>query len=191
MWYILIGLFLIIGGASGQFALRGTNSYTALVVIGVIVAGYGVYKMAVKAKQDSGEEPVEEDCIVIDEKMIVYNQSHESSGILQELQIGSKFLMDMKNNFDRFYQIRLPNGMTGYIINTSKYIRNSQFTNDQIILSPQNEIVTEVLNEQNEQENEEIETQVEDPKKCPGCGCQIDENTVECPDCGLRLKFQD
>jgi len=186
MWYIVIGLFFIIGGASGHL-LKGTNRNTILVVLGVIWVGYGISKLLSK-KQNSDKESDEEDCTVIDENMLVYNQSDELSGILQELSPGSQFLLKQQDDFNRFYQIQLPNGTTGYILKTSKFSKSPQFTNDQIFLNPQNEVVTEEVEEQNEPVDEN-EIQEQESNKCPGCGQQIDENTVECPECGLRLKF--
>jgi len=43
MWNIIIGLVLIIGGATGQLLLRGTNSSIALVVLGVALLAWGIY----------------------------------------------------------------------------------------------------------------------------------------------------
>ncbi len=43
---ILIGLVMIVGGASGKLALRGTGSSGALVVVGVILLIWGVAKLA-------------------------------------------------------------------------------------------------------------------------------------------------
>ncbi len=45
MWNIIIGLVMIIGGASGKLALRGTNSTAALIAIGVILLGWGVFQI--------------------------------------------------------------------------------------------------------------------------------------------------
>jgi hypothetical protein len=45
MWNIIIGLVMIIGGATGKLALRGTHSSGALVVIGVLLLGWGVFSM--------------------------------------------------------------------------------------------------------------------------------------------------
>lgn len=45
MWNIIIGLVMIIGGASGKLALRGTNSTGALVAIGVALLGWGIFQV--------------------------------------------------------------------------------------------------------------------------------------------------
>ena len=45
MWNIIIGLVMIIGGASGKLALRGTNSTAALIAIGVALLGWGVFQV--------------------------------------------------------------------------------------------------------------------------------------------------
>lgn len=42
---IIIGILFIIGGLSGKVALIGTNSSGALVVVGLLIAGWGVFKM--------------------------------------------------------------------------------------------------------------------------------------------------
>lgn len=46
MWNIIIGLVMIIGGATGKLALRGTNSSGALVAIGVALLGWGIFQLA-------------------------------------------------------------------------------------------------------------------------------------------------
>jgi hypothetical protein len=45
MWNIIIGLVMIVGGASGKLALRGTSSSGALVAIGVALLGWGVFQL--------------------------------------------------------------------------------------------------------------------------------------------------
>lgn len=45
MWNIIIGLVLIIGGASGKLALRGTQSSGALVLIGVLLLRWGIFQL--------------------------------------------------------------------------------------------------------------------------------------------------
>lgn len=45
MWNIIIGLVMIIGGATGKLSLRGTNSSGALVAIGVALLGWGIYQI--------------------------------------------------------------------------------------------------------------------------------------------------
>jgi hypothetical protein len=42
---IIIGLVFIAGGLSGQLALIGTNSGTALAVVGALIVGRGIYRM--------------------------------------------------------------------------------------------------------------------------------------------------
>lgn len=42
---IIIGLVFIVGGLSGQLALIGTNSGTALAVVGVLIVGRGIYRI--------------------------------------------------------------------------------------------------------------------------------------------------
>jgi predicted phage tail protein len=45
---IVFGIIMIIGGASGKLVLIGTNSSTALVVVGVAMAAFGVFQMMSK-----------------------------------------------------------------------------------------------------------------------------------------------
>jgi uncharacterized membrane protein YfcA len=47
---LLISIGLIIGGLSGEFVLRGTNSSTLLVVFGVIWLIYDIYAIATHKK---------------------------------------------------------------------------------------------------------------------------------------------
>jgi hypothetical protein len=42
---VIIGLIFIGGGLSGQLQLIGTNSGTALAVVGVLILGRGIYRI--------------------------------------------------------------------------------------------------------------------------------------------------
>ena len=42
---VIVGLVFIAGGLSGQLALVGTNSGTALAVVGVLILGRGIYRL--------------------------------------------------------------------------------------------------------------------------------------------------
>jgi hypothetical protein len=42
---VIIGLIFIVGGLSGQLALIGANSGTALAVVGVLILGRGIYRI--------------------------------------------------------------------------------------------------------------------------------------------------
>lgn len=44
---IIIGIIFIIGGLTGKLALIGTNSGTALAVVGTILVAIGAYRMAI------------------------------------------------------------------------------------------------------------------------------------------------
>jgi hypothetical protein len=44
MLNIIIGIVMIVGGASGHLVLRGTGSSAGLVVLGVCLVGWGVFK---------------------------------------------------------------------------------------------------------------------------------------------------
>jgi hypothetical protein len=46
MGNIIFGIVFIIGGLSGKLALRGTHSSTALVVVGVVLLLWGLYRMS-------------------------------------------------------------------------------------------------------------------------------------------------
>lgn len=50
MWNIIISVVMIIGGATGKLALIGTQSSGALVVLGVVLVGWGVFQI-VRRKQ--------------------------------------------------------------------------------------------------------------------------------------------
>ena len=45
MGNIIVGVIFIIGGLTGQMALRGTNSSLGLAVVGVCIVGYGIYQV--------------------------------------------------------------------------------------------------------------------------------------------------
>ncbi len=42
---IILGLVFIVGGLSGTLALIGTNSGTALAVVGVLLVGRGIWRI--------------------------------------------------------------------------------------------------------------------------------------------------
>jgi hypothetical protein len=50
---IALGIGMILGGASGQLALFGTGSSTALIVVGAICAALGVFQL-VRAIRERG-----------------------------------------------------------------------------------------------------------------------------------------
>lgn len=54
---IIFGGIMIIGGLSGKLALIGTNSSGALVVVGFLVGGYGVYQVARQKRDRAGTPP--------------------------------------------------------------------------------------------------------------------------------------
>ncbi len=51
MWNIIIGLVFLIGGLSGQIAIRGTDSTVGAVVVGVGLIIWGIVQM-VRARSD-------------------------------------------------------------------------------------------------------------------------------------------
>lgn len=48
MWNIVIGIVFVIGGLSGQLALRGTNNGPALAVVGGGLVIWGIVQMVRK-----------------------------------------------------------------------------------------------------------------------------------------------
>ena len=52
---IIIGLVFIVGGLSGSLTLVGTNSGTALAVVGLLLVGRGIYRIR---KQRAAQQPV-------------------------------------------------------------------------------------------------------------------------------------
>jgi hypothetical protein len=130
MWNILVGIFFIIGGLSGELVLRGTNSSIALVVVGIVLVILGIVKLINKNENigilnDEEEEtkPTIEEHKVIDEKLVVYNKTHESLGILTELETDSRLLVNLSNSYDRFYKVQLADGQSGYILKTAKLLK--------------------------------------------------------------------
>ena len=51
MGKIIVGILFIIGGASGEFVLRGTNSPEALIVVGFILVIIGIVQIVSKKKK--------------------------------------------------------------------------------------------------------------------------------------------
>jgi hypothetical protein len=45
VWNLAFGLVAVVAGASGQFALMGTDSQTALIVVGGLLAAYGAFQL--------------------------------------------------------------------------------------------------------------------------------------------------
>lgn len=52
---VIIGLVFIVGGLSGQLTLIGTNSGTALAVVGVLILGRGIYRI----RKQRAHQPVQ------------------------------------------------------------------------------------------------------------------------------------
>ena len=44
MWNIIIGIGMMLGGATGKLVLIGTDSAAALVVLGVVLLGWGIFQ---------------------------------------------------------------------------------------------------------------------------------------------------
>ncbi len=55
MTSIIIGLIFIVGGLTGTLALVGTNSGTALAVVGVLILARGIYRVR---KQRAQHQPL-------------------------------------------------------------------------------------------------------------------------------------
>ena len=53
MWNIIIGLILLVGGLSGKLALIGTDSSTALAVIGGVLIVWGIIQSVRSASSRS------------------------------------------------------------------------------------------------------------------------------------------
>lgn len=53
MWWIVIGIVGVVGGASGWLVLRGTNSSTALIVAGALAIAFGVFQMIFGSKKSA------------------------------------------------------------------------------------------------------------------------------------------
>lgn len=124
---IIIGIIFIIGGFSGNLVLVGTNSGMALAVVGFILVGISIYQFASGGGNSVDNAPIarEEMCVVRDEKLIIYNKSHESLGVLTELDVNESVIIDFGTDFDRFYKARTPQGSVGYVLKTAKYTRLS------------------------------------------------------------------
>jgi hypothetical protein len=45
MWNLGLGLVAVVMGATGQFTLLGTGSTTALIVVGGLLAAFGLFQL--------------------------------------------------------------------------------------------------------------------------------------------------
>jgi hypothetical protein len=50
MWNIIFGLIMLVGGLSGKLALIGTNSGTALAVVGGGLIAWGIWQLYSRRK---------------------------------------------------------------------------------------------------------------------------------------------
>lgn len=92
-----------------------------------------------KGKKEENVGTTGEERTVIGEKLIVYNKSHESTGILTELEIGTKYLIYLNSDFGGFYKVRLANGQIGYILKTSKHSKKVE-TGEEKMENPEDEV---------------------------------------------------
>ena len=51
---IVLGIAMVVGGATGQLALIGTRNSTALIVVGVICAALGVWQLVRASRRRQG-----------------------------------------------------------------------------------------------------------------------------------------
>ncbi|HYS61997.1 MAG TPA: hypothetical protein VEM27_15505 [Gemmatimonadales bacterium] len=52
---LIIGVIFIVGGLSGQLALVGTNSGTALAVVGALLIARGIYRIRKQRAQPQAQ----------------------------------------------------------------------------------------------------------------------------------------
>ena len=52
---IILGLIMVIGGLTGNLALIGTNSGTALAVVGGLLIAWGGFRLVTSFNQDNQE----------------------------------------------------------------------------------------------------------------------------------------
>jgi hypothetical protein len=107
----------------GEFigAIIGLNLTKGLTVYLFALIGAALGAIISFAIVNNLKNMIIEECTVIDEKLIVYDKTHESLGILTELEIGSKYSLYLNKDFGRFYQICLANGQIGFILKSSRY----------------------------------------------------------------------
>jgi len=55
MWNIIIGIVFVVGGLTGNLALRGTNSGEAIAAVGAGLVVWGIVQV-VKSRKRGGEE---------------------------------------------------------------------------------------------------------------------------------------
>jgi hypothetical protein len=102
--------------------LQGAAIWTGIALISSIV-GLVIILINKNKNKDKKEifiKDIEEERTVIDQKLIVFNKTHESLGTLTELEIGTKYFLCLNADLGRFYKVRLANGEIGFIIKQEK-----------------------------------------------------------------------
>ncbi len=56
---LIVGIIFILLGASGEFALKGTNSPVALILVGVVFCVLGIIRIVSDNMEDTKEVPVQ------------------------------------------------------------------------------------------------------------------------------------
>jgi len=72
---LFVSLFLIVGGLSGEFVLRGTESSTALVVVGFLFLIWDIFALATHKKQAKTEENAEASAAPVQDEVKLENNA--------------------------------------------------------------------------------------------------------------------
>lgn len=56
---VIFGVLMVAGGLSGKLVLIGTNSSTALTIVGVVIAAFGLFQLLAGNKNETAPVRVE------------------------------------------------------------------------------------------------------------------------------------
>lgn len=95
--------------------LSNSAMWAAIAAVAAVVS---LVIAIINKKRDEKVTKVEvpnEERTVEGQKLIVYNKAHESTGILTELEVGTKYSLYSNIEYVGFYKVLLNDGKTGYI----------------------------------------------------------------------------
>lgn len=119
---IIIGIVFVIGGLTGNMALRGTNSGGLLAVVGVGLIILGIFRMA-KGSGGGGEAPARAKMragnkAVANSETVVYSDRDSKSQPVIKLAPGNEveIVESSEINDVQWVRVKLIDGKQGYVL---------------------------------------------------------------------------